>query len=212
MRTTEPHHLVSADRWDALCASLDITSGQAEFRRLTRAWRSFGRHYHTLVHLGACLEEFDGARHLATAAAEVELALWFHDAVYRSWRNDNELRSAEWATRFLLANGADAQVATRVRDLVLATAHVAGTSGGDAALVVDVDLSILGQPPDIYDGFERNVRREYWWVPSRRFVTARCAILGSFLERSSIYHLPHFRDRYEAQARSNLERALRALG
>jgi predicted metal-dependent HD superfamily phosphohydrolase len=141
----------------------------------------------------------------------VELALWFHDAVYRTWRGDNERRSAQWAARFLAQHGARADVVSNVRDMVMATAHVADRLNGDAALVVDIDLSILGQPQPTYDQFERNVRREYWWVPRRRFVTARRGILQSFLERPSIYQSHRFIERYEAIARVNLERALRAL-
>jgi predicted metal-dependent HD superfamily phosphohydrolase len=100
-------------------------------------------------------------------------------------------------------------VASNVRRLVLATAHTADRLTGDAALVVDIDLSILGQSQPLYDRFERNVRREYWWVPRRRFVAARRGILQSFLERSSIYCWPQFRERYEAAARANLARVIR---
>jgi len=194
-----------------MCASLGLVGSDLEFARVVRAWRSFGRRYHTLEHLSACLVEFDSARHLAQSPAQLELALWFHDAVYRTWRKDNELRSAEWAARFLRGHAADEAVATSVRELVFATAHVMSELSGDAALVVDVDLSILGKPREIYDEFERNVRREYWWVPRRRFVDARCAILRSFLARPRIYHWPQFHELYEEAARANLDRALRML-
>jgi predicted metal-dependent HD superfamily phosphohydrolase len=102
-------------------------------------------------------------------------------------------------------------MAERVHGLVMATAHMAGELSGDAALVVDIDLSILGKPARIYDEFERNVRREYWWVPRARFAAARCAILRSFLARPAIYSVASIRDRYEAAARTNLGRALKAL-
>jgi len=191
--------------------SLGARDPDPEYTRLLRAWRSWGRRYHTLAHLAACLDEFDGARHLAQSPAEVELALWYHDAVYRTWRADNEARSAEWAQRFAHDVCSDDAAADRVRDLVLATAHQAHTPVEDAALVVDIDLSILGKPASEYDEFESNVRREYWWVPRRRFAEARRRILGSFLERPFIYHWPRFRERYESAARSNLRRAMKAL-
>jgi predicted metal-dependent HD superfamily phosphohydrolase len=206
----EWERIVTLDRWRALCASLGARDADAEYTRLLRAWRSWGRRYHTLAHLAACLHEFDGARHLAQSPTEVELALWYHDAVYRTWRVDNEARCAEWAQRFVCAvAGEDA--AERVRDLVFATAHQAHSPVEDAALVVDIDLSILGSPAPEYDEFERNVRREYWWVPRRRFAQARGRILGSFLERPFIYNWPEFRERYETAARSNLQRAMQAL-
>ncbi len=206
----EWQRIVTVDRWRMLCASLGARDTDAEYTRLLRAWRSWGRRYHTLAHLASCLDEFDAARHLAQSPAEVELALWYHDAVYRTWRVDNESLSAEWAQRFVHAVAGEG-AADRVRDLVLATAHQAHSPVEDAALVVDIDLSILGKPAPEYDEFERNVRREYWWVPRRRFAHARGRILGSFLERPFIYNWPEFRDRYETTARSNLQRAMKAL-
>jgi predicted metal-dependent HD superfamily phosphohydrolase len=203
--------IASFDRWRAVCQAIGIRNGDPEYARLLSAWTSFGRRYHTLEHLAACLLEFDRARSLAQWPADVEFALWFHDAIYRTYRKDNELRSAEWAARVLKEHDAAADAITNVRELVMATAHLAVTLNGDAALVVDIDLSILGTPPAVYDEFERNVRKEYWWVPRRGFARARCAILRSFLERPTIYHWPAFQERYEAAARANLERAIGTL-
>jgi predicted metal-dependent HD superfamily phosphohydrolase len=203
--------IASASRWRSACTTLGLSGGEEERSRLLRGWSTSGRHYHTVEHLASCLLELDDACDFATAPAEVELALWFHDAIYRSWRNDNEARSAEWARQFLLKHGAASDIAFNVHRYVMATAHAAGALDGDAALVVDIDLSILGKPQPVYDAFERNVRKEYWWVPRRRFSAARSRVLRSFLARPSIYHWPSFRQRYEASARENLERAVQAL-
>ena len=202
---------LSLERWQGACRGADAGEEEAEYRKVLRAWRSWGRHYHTLEHLAACLRELDATKHLARAPAEVELALWFHDAIYRTYRNDNEARSAAWAARFLIRQGAATDVAERVRDHVLATRHHGEPLQGDAALVVDIDLSILGQPPEIYDAFEYNIRKEYWWVRRSRYAAGRGRILESFLRRPAIYQWPRFRERYEATARRNLERAIAAL-
>jgi predicted metal-dependent HD superfamily phosphohydrolase len=95
--------------------------------------------------------------------------------------------------------------------MVMATAHLGADLEGDAALTVDVDLSILGQPSAIYDAFEHAVRKEYWWVPRRRFCAARVRVLRSFLDRSAIFRWPLFRERYESVARANLARAIEVL-
>lgn len=168
-----------------------------------------GRHYHTLSHLDACLRELEGARDLALRPAEIELALWFHDAIYRSWRRDNEPQSAALAARTLHAAAPD--VVERIRQMILATAHRETGFAGDTALLLDVDLSILGAPPEIYGQFERAVRREYWWVPRARYVAGRGRILGSLLERPAIYHCDRFHEKYERQARANVSAALRQL-
>ena len=40
------------------------------------------RKYHTLQHLEECFEKLDEVRTLAEHPAEIDLALWFHDAIY----------------------------------------------------------------------------------------------------------------------------------
>lgn len=204
-------NLATLERWQTVCKACGFEGTSRDYRRVIRAWSSWGRRYHTLGHLEACLKEFDAARELAIHPEEVELALWFHDVVYRTWRPDNEKRSAAFAGEMMSEGGAGSAAIHRVVTPILATRHQGREPNGDAALVVDIDLSILGQPRETYREFERNVRHEYWWVPRRRYVAGRCAILESFLKRTSIYRYPEFQRRYEAAARVNLEAAIAML-
>jgi predicted metal-dependent HD superfamily phosphohydrolase len=203
--------LASLDRWQAVCKGCGFEGTLWEYGRVIRGWSSWGRHYHTPGHLEACLKEFDQVRDLAVNQSEVELALWFHDVVYRTWRSDNEARSATLAAEIMGLGGAESGAIERVVAAIMATRHQGREPNGDAALVVDIDLSILGQPEGVYQEFERNVRREYWWVPRRKFVAGRCAILESFLKKTSIYRYPEFQRQYEAAARLNLAAAIARL-
>jgi predicted metal-dependent HD superfamily phosphohydrolase len=201
--------LANFERWSRACMDIGVAADEGDYRRVRRAWSGMSRHYHTLTHLEACLREFDAARHLAARAGEVELALWFHDAVYRSWRRDNEQQSADLAARLLRA--ASIETVERIRQMVLATTHRDEDFAGDTALVVDIDLSILGQTPEIYAQFERAIRREFWWVSRARYVAGRSAVLQKFLGRAAIYRHDHFRGKYESQARANITAALEQL-
>jgi predicted metal-dependent HD superfamily phosphohydrolase len=178
------------------------------YARIEAAYAEPHRHYHTAAHIGACLNELDGAADCARFVFEVEAALWFHDAIYDPRSPDNERRSADWAAEFLAEAGAPAAVSARVQEHVMATRHASEPALRDSALVVDIDLSILGQASAVYGEFERNVREEYRWVPGSLYRRRRCEILQSFLDREHIYALPHFRARYETQARANLEAAI----
>jgi predicted metal-dependent HD superfamily phosphohydrolase len=198
-------------RWKGLCASAGCLARQGAYDQVARSWRSWGRRYHTLEHLEACLREFDAARELAQYPTDVEFALWFHDAAYTTWLTNNELRSAELAARILSGCNLEAGAIERICTAIRATQHTSVPLQGDPALVVDIDLSILGQSSDLYGQFEVNVRREYWWVPKRRYRIARTAVLESFLERPVIYHFDFFRERYEAVARENLRAAIAQL-
>ena len=168
------------------------------------------RHYHTQQHLGECLSAFDGACALAEHPAEVEIALWFHDAIYDIKGHHNEQRSADWARDALRDAGVDTGSAQRVHDLVMATRHTAVPSGQDERLLVDIDLSILGAERARFDEYEQQIRREYAYVPGFLFRRKRREILTGFLDRPAIYSTPHFHDRLEARARDNLRRVTEA--
>jgi len=178
---------------------------------LVAAYAQPHRHYHTAAHIEACLGELDAAEGLAQVAYEVEVALWFHDAVYVPGSSDNERLSAEWAVRFLVDAGIPESSRDTVHEHIMATCHDAEPAASDSALVVDIDLSIFGQAPAAYSKFERDVREEYRFVPLPVYARTRRGILTSFLERPAIYRLPHFRARYESVARRNLETAIRVL-
>jgi predicted metal-dependent HD superfamily phosphohydrolase len=143
-------------------------------------------------------------------AVTVEIALWFHDAIYWPWSGANELRSADWAQRFLQSLGWEAARAAQVRQLVLDTRHCAQPASCDGALLVDIDLAILGVDRPAYLRFEHDVRAEYRWVWWPRYCAGRAALLRGFLERPRIYSSAEFRSR-EAAARANLAHAIEAL-
>ena len=81
----------------------------------------------------------------------------------------------------------------------------------DTRLILDVDLSILGQPPHVFDHYESAVRAEYHWVPAVAYRVGRRKVLRSFVDRDRIYQTDPFFGLYEKPARENLKNALAAL-
>ena len=180
--------------------------GSALFAQLKAAYAEPQRHYHTLQHLGECLAAFDNVRTRAEHPHEVELALWFHDAIYDVKSHDNEQRSADWARDALRDAGVDSTSAQRVHDLIMATRHTAVPSGRDEPLLIDIDLAILGAERPRFDEYEQQIRKEYAYVPGFLFRRKRREILKGFLDRPAIYSTPWFHDALEAKARDNLRR------
>jgi predicted metal-dependent HD superfamily phosphohydrolase len=178
---------------------------------LLAAWSEPQRHYHTLRHLLDSLELVEPVLASAQHPAELELALWFHDAVYALRAGDNEARSADWAAEALRGAGVDPAAVVRVVALVLATRHDALPASDDERLLVDVDLAILGADPERFDEYEAEVRQEYAWVPRPLFRRKRREILQGFLARDAIYSTATFRSRFEAPARANLARSISRL-
>ena len=201
------------NRWRATWTSLGISAPDEHlFDEVIASYSEPHRHYHTTQHLDECFTWLDGARSLAEHFHEVELALWFHDAVYQVRMQDNEERSASWAEAAAMKAGLSSMVVERVRALILATKHNSPPATQDAALLVDADLAVLGAPVERFDEYERQVREEYAWVPGLLFRRKRREILESFLARPHVYSTEHFRASLESTARTNLTRSIRRLG
>lgn len=198
-------------RWRAAWHALVATPSDALHAKLLARYAEPHRAYHTPQHLAECLALFDEFRALAQRPAEVEIALWFHDAVYDVHRHDNEAVSADWARTALLAAGAALDAAGRVAALVLATRHSAAPATPDEQLLVDIDLAILGAAPVRFAEYEAQIRVEYGFVPPPVFQEKRGAILAGFLARPVLYGTPALRQRFEAVARANLKQAIAEL-
>jgi len=148
-------------RFAACFRALGVAPPRGVVEDLLGRYREPHRAYHTLEHLEECFAAIDLLRNECERPAEVELGLWFHDAIYDPQRGDNEALSAEWAERALHEAGAPRDACARVSELVLATKHDAAPEGADARLLVDIDLGILGSEPARFDAYERQVRAEY---------------------------------------------------
>ena len=203
--------------WQALGQALgrDSPAWRAEGRRLVLGWAHWPRAYHDTTHLWACLRHLQSVQDQQPGALQAPhaaaLALWYHDAIYWPWSRHNEERSADWAARFLRSQALPEPVVLQVHQHILDTRHNPGALTGDAQWVIDIDLAILGQTDAVYRQFERNVRREYFFVRWPRYVQGRSAVLQGFLDRPRIYATDFFAQRLEQQARINLRAALDAL-
>jgi predicted metal-dependent HD superfamily phosphohydrolase len=130
------------------------------FVLLSEAYAQPHRRYHNLGHIEHCLAEFDRAAGLAERPDEVEVAIWLHDLVYDPRTGDNEEKGALLGRKILATAGTAELVMNRVEELILATKHGEPPVSPDAWLLVDIDLSILGQPSDVFDSYEHNIRLE----------------------------------------------------
>jgi predicted metal-dependent HD superfamily phosphohydrolase len=205
-------HRANSIRWAKLWTALAASGDSAPaYQRLVRAYAEPHRTYHTLRHIGACLEELDAVRLLAERPAAVEAAIWYHDAVYDPSAAANESESAAFAMADLAAAGVTPDTITQIESLILATHTHAPEPHTDAALVVDIDLAIFGQAPGNFDAYERAIRDEFFWVEPEVYREKRSEILGHFLARPFVYSSDFFRLRYEQAARDNLSRSLRKL-
>ncbi|MBS0410846.1 MAG: phosphohydrolase [Proteobacteria bacterium] len=180
---------------------------------LEAAYAEPHRRYHTRAHIEACLDALAAVPDLSGSERRVlTWALWWHDAVYDPTRGDNEEASAALAERDLPGLGATPGETRWVARLILLTkGHTVEPADRLGALMVSIDLAILGADPAAYDAYARAVRQEYAHVPTEAFRAGRARVLRAFLDAPVLYPDPSFRDRLEARARANLAREIAAL-
>ena len=185
---------------------------------LSRAWlrAAYGqqhRRYHTLAHIEDCLARLDQVSGLsARERAVLTEALWWHDAVYDPLRADNEDVSADLAAQALAAEGgSEADIAEVSRLIRLTKGHEVQAGDRLGALMVSIDLSILGAKPEAYAAYASAIREEYAHVPKDVYRFGRAKVLRTFLEAAVLFPDPAFAAALDAAARRNLAAEIAAL-
>ena len=200
-------------------APLQLSIGQLS--AVEAAYASPPRAYHDFMHVREVLHHYaDVAVGPGwTQPVEVYLAVLYHDAIYQPGRKDNEALSArfamEQAAQWLPEHGIDL---LRVAELINLTARHGQFSPADfgedgfaldARHFLDCDMAILGAEPEAFDAYDRGIAEEYHGhIPGFLFRLNRKRFLKGLLARERIYLSDWFHQRYDAQARANLRRAI----
>ena len=179
----------------------------AVFDALDAAYREPHRRYHTVAHVEHCLHCFDLAADRMDEPDAVEMALWFHDAVYDVPTQGNELRSAELFAARAGGRGSE-RFRSTVHRLIMVTEHREPPATLDESFIVDIDLSSFGLPWDEFLRDSLAVRAEFAMVPDAEFYPRHRKFTESLLARPHFCFTEFFRERHEARARENVERIL----
>ena len=202
-------------RWRSLVARLGAVPGGTDpiLSVLVGRYSEPHRRYHTLHHVADVLAQVDwlvAAGERVEDPEAVELAAWFHDAVYQPGAPDNEAQSAQLATEALGGMGLASPRVERVASLVLATArHV--PDGPDAAALCDADLAVLGRDREGYLRYARQIRSEWSHLDDARYRKGRTAVLRGFLERPLPYYTRTMRDERGALLAGNVRDEIERL-
>ncbi|MFI8401871.1 hypothetical protein ACIGG5_16745 [Streptomyces sp. NPDC085463] len=184
-------------------------------RNLLARWAEPQRRYHTVDHLRAVLDRVDELTDQGGEGGELELvrlAAWFHDAVYRPDRSENEERSALLAEKALTEAGLTPHEVAEVARLVrLTVTHDPADGDLNGETLCDADLAILASAPDTYARYAAAVREEYGFVPEDTFREGRAAVLRHLLDLPRLFRTPYGAAVWEEKARENVERELKEL-
>ncbi len=145
-----------AKSWNRAWSGLSsLHNDQNLFKSICSHYTESTRQYHTLQHLGECIDLFESVMDLAIHPAEVEMALWFHDAIYNTTSQGNEAQSAQWAKTELSKAGVLSEKIDRIYSLIMATCHTTLPKTIDECLLVDIDLAILGSSTERFADYEQ---------------------------------------------------------
>lgn len=211
-----PHTADLRARWhDTLLAARAGADGPDPLpyaENLLARWNEPQRRYHTTDHLIAVLDGVDALADHAGDVHAVRLAAWFHDAVYRPDRTENEERSAALAERALPEAGVPDAVTAEVARLVrLTVTHDPADGDRDGEVLCDADLAVLAGGPQEYGAYAARVREEYGFVPDEAFRAGRAAVLRQLLELPRLFRTPYRAAAWEERARHNLATELELL-
>jgi predicted metal-dependent HD superfamily phosphohydrolase len=199
-----------ARRFDALwrrcVASPPSPDAASVYAQLRGLYASPDRHFHDFGHIAGCLVHLDRVASLLLHPDAVEMALWFHDAIYVPGAADNEERSAQMFLQ--LAAGARGLFRRRVQRLIMVTVHKCKVQGHDQRFMVDIDLAGFGASWDEFMRRGDALREEFAVLPDPEYYGGQIAFLTRLQRRRPFFATDYFRARYERAAQENLRRLL----
>ncbi|EDM43566.1 hypothetical protein SCB49_08248 [unidentified eubacterium SCB49] len=166
------------------------------------------RHYHNLTHVCAMLEQIDLVQDSIKLLDVMLFSVFYHDIIYKSSRRDNEHQSALLFKK-RIANTSFLKVDDVVKQIEATKLHQLSACS-DTNILLDIDMSILGQDHLTYMQYAKAVRKEYKMYPDFLYNPGRIKVLKSFLE-TRIFKTPYFYERYEVVARKNINLELEML-
>jgi len=169
------------------------------------------RQYHTLTHLDNLLVQINEINSEIKNRDAILFSLFYHDIIYNVLKSDNEEKSAELAEKRMKQLHISPEVFGITREQILATKSHIKSNNSDTNYFTDADLSILGHDWETYSVYYKNVRREYGIYPDFVYNPGRKKVLTHFLEMERIFKTDYFFNKFELQAKTNLEKEIALL-
>jgi predicted metal-dependent HD superfamily phosphohydrolase len=169
------------------------------------------RHYHTLQHLENLLITLTEVKSEIQHWESILFTLFYHDIIYTALKSDNEENSALLAEKRIQQLSVSNDIIERCKNQILATKSHSKSTDSDTNYFTDADLSVLGQPWEIYSLYYKNVRKEYAIYPDFIYNPGRKKVIQHFLSMNSIFKTDYFYNQFEKVAKENLMKELSYL-
>jgi predicted metal-dependent HD superfamily phosphohydrolase len=191
--------------WKKLSVQFDTRHCNAVFTSLAKFYGDASRHYHCGGHINQCLSKLDEISAVSGYFPTVEIAIWFHDAVYTAGAPDNEENSMIWFRRQTEGHFS-AETITEVCGLIMATEHKTPPETDLERITVDVDLSSFSLPFARFIADGKDIRKEFVTLTNNEFILGQNKFLQRLLDRPSFYSTEYFLTHYENYAQENIQK------
>jgi len=169
------------------------------------------RYYHNLSHLKNIVDELQKVKNEIKDWDIILFSVYYHDIIYSIYKKDNEMRSAVLAQKKLKSLSIEPNRVIQCYKQIESTKYHKVSNDMDTNYLIDTDLSILGMDEIRYSEYVAQVRKEYIIYPKMIYNKNRIKVLKTFLRKPKIYNTVYFFDRYEQQARKNMENEIKIL-
>ena len=208
------NNIISPNRFFSALININrVESGKIDYFRvngvyqdLMLRWNEPHRHFHNVKHLRDCLNVYDDYpcdyRKIQNPCI-VEIALWYHDAVYCPGSENNEEQSADMARRDLKYLGIADNVVDEVANSIMATKYPIdfSTKSPDQIRTILFDLiSSLNVSPNEFNENNKLIWKEFGLEvyedgnPDVSYMVERAKILCSIMK--SVDSISHYIDSY----------------
>jgi predicted metal-dependent HD superfamily phosphohydrolase len=178
---------------------------------IDKNYSSKKRHYHTLQHLDSLLAQLTDVKAEIQNWNTILFTLYYHDIIYNSLKSDNEEKSAELAEKRMNQILVSNDKIEHCKKQILATKSHIQSTDNDTNYFTDADLSVLGQTWETYSLYYKNVRKEYSIYPDFVYNPGRKKVLNHFLSMDGIFKTDFFHNKFETQAKQNLQKEIELL-
>lgn len=199
--------------WEKLALKLALSDAttQALFTKITTHYKEKHRAYHNLIHIYNMLQLAEQLKNEIAQYNLFQLAIWYHDIIYNALRKNNERKSAELLQKDFRHLLPAAAIEHCFQLIVSTKKHEILLEGIDNQILLDIDLAILASKAIVYQNYMKAIRKEYKIYPNILYRKGRKDVLTHFLARERIYFSDFFYEKYEAQARHNLQMEIDSL-
>lgn len=212
--------------------NVNIEESHKVFDEIFSIYSHDNRVYHGIIHIHSFIQRIKELLVLYTfdniekTTSELFLAAFMHDLYYNPKRHNTEIPidsksdeeiSADMGIEFLKRiNLNEPDSIKRVYELVRLTEkhEVEGDNicpNRMQKVFFDSDMGIIGDSPEKYDEYAKNIWEEYQHISPEVFIKGRIEFLTKLLENKAIFHTEYMNQLYGEQALKNIQREIQML-